>query len=529
MIDDPINGPYDGSDAAFGGVQSANPYMGPGSGVGGATPLGTQTRITYEVIEAGPMPIRLHYKSEDEFRTAAKHIHVARVLMAQMVAASGPVVFQKMQRRMPDQTLIVAQRNQTTDGAEPIMSADIYPPAGGGEVSDKDERHRAPFIWVGMKHDRDPQGDYGAFASIAIWEPGSPEQRWETAKRGLVGGQVLIPTPSRGEVANLMFQFQLGSSLKKAFEPDVIGGLCETPNESSPSAVAFEPWEDVVIQYTEDSERMIAVTNSGLFGGVFETEDILNPDEDGPWEQFYLLDPGSDNASLNDVRPPDADVKNKNRNDFYYPQMQAEWMEKLSREDRRKLVGHILPGKYLLRFGVSGMNFKPGQMPYVQDAVPKYEGGGYEPPESFPSYPEQSVPIIVKIVTGKFPYITVDRYELTVSAKVPSYAKYQFYPRKFSSSAGYSTTGGYYWVPRELGPGEELEDLVFPDDYTRYTYMFYINGGGPVPLGEGTCINDDVRRDWGEADGTTYDPRIIEIDPWGGSKESVDKETWGMP
>lgn len=520
---------YDGSDAAFAGFVSGNLFAGAGSAITDQMGLGAKPIITYKVVESGPMPIRIHGNAE-QIRYCARHIHVARVLMSQMQAASGPVVFQKMQRRMYDGALIVTYRNQTSEGAEPLLSADIYPPTWGGGQSEQDQKHRAPFIWVGMKHDFAPGETSVNLASMAVWEPGSQTERWESDSRGLIGGQVLIPVPGRGEVGNGVFAYEYGSELDEAPNTPYIAGLCETAGlDHPPSAVSFEPWHDIEIEYNGSTKRLVA-TNAGLVGGIFSTPDILNPDVDGPWEQFFLLEPHPGGIAINETTPPNAEIENKQRNDFLYPRMEMPWWDDLSEEDRRKLVGHVLPGKYLLRFGVSGGNFKPGEMPDVQQAVPNLDAGGWYPPEVNPEYPPGAVPIIVKVVTAKFPYHTVTMFRLTVQAQRPSYARFQFYPKRYASGYADSALGSISWIPnRELGPGEELEDLIFPDDFTPVLVHYYIGGGGPVPLGDGVCINNLSARDEGKADGTSYDPRIIEIDPWGGARIAGDKTTWGMP
>lgn len=473
------------------------------------------------MIELGPVNFHIAADNDREREIAHGHLRTARVLLGGLAASAGGVAFQSRTVTMPDGTEIVVTRNTDPYTGQAVCSARIRPQAGGGALEER-AAAAGPFLWIGLRDRRAPNARSGATPFMTIWEPGAPGAA-TTIGEAEPGGQILSPSPrvmEGGSVNGL--DFLAGATLVRADSAPSYYGTCDTPaaDPAPPSAIGFDPWRDLPGVQVEGAPGGVRViTRSGLIGiaGV-GFDPTLWPGDEGwsNWVQSFEADPGPGMYGEVDSDPPGSALRSRADGALGWPQRYDGGDGELSVEELELVQATILDGPYLVKLGIFGSNYKPGQFFDVEVDVP---GSSLPHPSTYLAVPAGPIPVTLKIVTGRGDAFRVQEFEINLSVPTslpwgggarPS--MHRTMPGHFDSSYQPSASGGsFHGAP----------------------FLAWAQGVGPVELDEGACMDMPWARDTGSppaaaSSDSQYELATFEVDPWAGATRRTDLQPWGL-
>ena len=484
-------------------------------------------------VYVGAVNFQVDATNEHEQAIALRHFHEARVMLGKLAAVYPSTPFTSMTRELPDGTIITAIRNANPETGNDVCIARIKVRTGGGE---KKKRAKAggPFIWVGLRDRREKDDPlYNLFKPfMTMWEPGTPEENTDINGTA-TGGQVLSPSATAvfEPAPGVTLYFERGDELVKAENADAYQATCDNPgpfDEEQPSAVRFVPWHTVqpIQEYIEahgvpDGVPHV-VTESGLVGyiGGFDPTITQNSAWCDDSVNCYILDP--DPGVLADVyaEPTGTDIESQARANLAWPWRYKGGDEALSQEEIDRLKGKVLDGPYIVKLGIQGVHYKPGDA-YDTTLLPKGAEGDM-PPYYYPTEPVcQSIPVTVKIVTGRGDYFKIQEIDiaLSVPSQLPEHWRHRTMPGHFDAGrVGMPLSSGY---------------VLGETDYEARPYDLWLYGSGPTDFGEGSCETIWLAHDTGSAPGvedslSQYELATFVIDPKLGARRTEDVQPWGL-
>ena len=408
-----------------------------------------------------------------------------------------------------------------------------------------------PFIWVGLRDnraDRDPSRDWFK-PFMAMWEPGKQGER-QTISGREVGGQVLHPEVSlEGEGGSYLgiANFPNEDLLVHAIAAPNLFHCGDIPNPYI-NATGHEMWKtlDAIPLYSGDvNGAEIAVrTESGLIGmvggfdptatppGVLDTGEIGNyiyPFVAGDtsqsayvtawnkWEMSYFLDPNPA-AHARMIEEGFADQNAEAFSKALFPTMHKAVKDRfLQQADAEWLAENavVLKGSYLLKLGVVGLNYRPGE---CTDYDVKYVGYPFDGPSQNPTYAFDSIPVTVKIVTGRGEYMQAREFnlDLRIPAKYPVWWKHRYFPVSYEDAVVPSVDAG--------------DDGNFGSSFV--TEEVYFNCDGPFAPFIG-CHEFPEYHDTGTLPSVSdplsqYELETFKIDPYFGAERTTELQPWGF-
>lgn len=485
----------------------------------------------------GPLNVSIRAQTDDEIRLAQLHIRTAKILLQEIETPyAPPFVSRKIIAADGTQIAVSSNMNPLTGAA--TRNATITPPAARKKPK-LDDRNAAPFIWIGLRDTR-PDSSRVGVPFMTIWEPGTPEQRIPYGDEEL-GGQVLVPHPSAGSEVNpggtTGVWFMPGSKLVQApsvsdHQDTCANRISPMLEQERPGAVRFKPWYDFDGIGGNEGGLPPTIpeisTEAGLAGWIGGTDPVASPDDEDRenWVMSYMLDPVPGMMGDANTKPVTGLIpenqpwekhgwptRDKRDDDTY-----------LSRSEKELLRGKPLPGKYLVKLGIYGPNYRPGQiMPYA----------GW-PGSYFGSWVVPPIPVHVKIITGRGEYfkIQIFEYDLAVPNSRPEVLAHRAIPGWYErGKLGIEGFHPGHAIGRDVPLyNEQTGELVA---YVPATIYFY---GGRVYFGRGQCRTFYEVHDKGtppalEDSLSQYEKPTFVIDPRAGAFKSDEPkyQPWGIP
>lgn len=479
----------------------------------------------------GPLNVSIRAQTDDEIRLAQLHIRTAKILLQEIETPyAPPFVSRKIIAADGTQIAVSSNMNPVTGSA--TRNATITPPALGKKQK-IDDRNGAPFIWIGLR-DMRPEGSRPGVPFMTIWEPGTPEERIPYGDTEL-GGQVLVPHPTvGGELDADGVWFMPGSKLVQAQSVSNHQSTCgnritPTLEQENPGAVRFKPWYD--FDPVDEQESLPPTipdisTEAGLAGWIGGIDPTAGPDDEDreDWLMSYMLDPVPGMMGDANTKPVTGLIpENQPWEKHGWPARDRSNDDAhLTDEEKEMLRGKVLPGKYIVKLGIYGPNYRPGQTKPVSGVA----NDAFHPQTVAP------IPVYVKVVTGRGEYFKVQvfEYDLAVPNTRPEALASRVFPGWYERGKlgidGLATSYATGW--REAIYDEEGNVVGW-----RPARMFFY--GSEVFFDRGQCRTFHEVHDKGsppalESSLSQYEKSTFVIDPRAGALKSDEPEyqPWGI-
>lgn len=483
--------------------------------------------IIHGVVELGPVDFQIDAQTDEERAIAMRHVVHARVLLGQLAARSSNAPLLSRKVIMHDGTVIEVGRNANQYTSQYNAFARIRV-RRGGEERKPIAKAGGPFIWIGLRDNRDKDSEgYRLFKPfMAIWEPGSPEERFEIGD-SYIGGQILVPFPhaETEPTTEASCYFADGAQLVKAEQAVSYAGTCENDGaEPVESAIRFDPWSSVGTDALLEEGQYIpnVVTDAGLIGMLGGHDPTVSPDAEGwdDWEMSYILDPEPGNGADVLADPPGTAEHGAAVGGLGWPRRYTGLDDLLTEEEIALFRVRLIAGAYKVKLGIIGINYRPGE--YL-DFESQAKGSTPGPPTQYPTSSIESIPVTVKIVTGRGDYFKTQEFDvmLSVPYATPQHWVHRIVPGGFDSSmVGMPFSGGC---------------VAGDDDMSSQPYDAWFSGSGPVDFGDGETATIWNAHDTGTPptigdDLSQYERAVFVVDPKFGAARVEDPESqpWGL-
>lgn len=128
--------------------------------------------IIHGVVELGPVDFQIDAQTDEERAIAMRHVVHARVLLGQLAVRSSNAPLLSRKVIMHDGTVIEVGRNANQYTGQYNAFARIRV-RRGGEERKPIAKAGGPFIWIGLRDNRDKDSE-GIDCSSRSWRYGSP-------------------------------------------------------------------------------------------------------------------------------------------------------------------------------------------------------------------------------------------------------------------------------------------------------------------------------------------------------------------